>query len=151
MKRSTAFSLALCGLLLQPGAEARAPDKGGVQLLAIEVRCGPADGSSGPGGRHMRKFMEEMAEPVAVVEARWRAPAAGLPPGVMARLDVRRSGSERTQSFEISYPGALRGETTTIFRVPRIPGRAADGIDAWRVQIVQAGKLLAEQSSGSWR
>jgi len=99
----------------------------------------------------MRKFVEELAEPAAVINVRWRTPAKGQPPGTIVRLDVRRTGASGAQSFEIAYPGRLAGRVSTNFRVPRLPGEGADGIASWRVQVIHTGRVIAEQASASWK
>jgi hypothetical protein len=86
-----------------------------------------------------------------VFEVRWRAPAAGLPEQTLLTFEYRQEFSDRVRFLSIRYPFRAEGERTATFEITPEARRRYGRVTAWRARVVLGGRILAEQSSKSWR
>jgi hypothetical protein len=102
-------------------------------------------------GRRMTKFVDEAAPSSrAVLDVEWQTPRSGLPAGTVVQFDYRRDRETRVRTQEVRYDEALRGDVKTRFTVPLGAG-GAGRVASWRVRVLQAGRVLDERNSASWR
>ena len=101
--------------------------------------------------RRLPKFSPEgrsVKQAVLVVD--WQT-ARALPAGSQVRFSYRQAGSDDVvKQLEERHARPVTGRQRARFAVPQLDP-AADRVTAWRVQIVQGGRVLDERFSAAWR
>lgn len=102
--------------------------------------------------RQMPKFMNEApAIGPYVVDVHWIAPARNTSPDLSVLLEFRQQYTDRIQRKTVNYDQPLTGEQMTRFMVTGAELDRYGPVTAWRVRLVRARRLLAEQASDMWR
>jgi len=102
---------------------------------------------------HLPKFFEseftELEEEYKVI---W-SPGPGVEANtVVVQFDYMQRRIREPQSLEVKYPFAVKEQRTATFSVSKKAYRQGGEITAWRVRILQQGKVVAEQAwpSQAW-
>ena len=102
--------------------------------------------------RQMPKFMDEapMLGPY-VVDVHWIAPLRNPLAGVTVVLEYRQQYTDQVRRKNVEFQQELTGEQMTRFMVTGDELNRHGPVTAWRVRLVRARRLLAEQVSDMWR
>lgn len=151
MIRRVSFCLPLL-LLLAAARPVGAQTQADVRILSITATTVVANAAAqvnSLAARRLTKFTDATPAGVrALLRVDWRAPKTGLPGGTVVRLQYRRDEEETVRVLREAYPSTVQGDHSTTFTIPLTPnGR----ISSWRVQVLSAGRLVAERTSASWR
>ncbi len=85
----------------------------------------------------------------AVLLVDWQ-PARALPAGATVRFEYLRAGSDQVEKEERVYDQAITGLQQERFGV-LIGDARRDRVSAWRIQLIQGGRILDERKSAAWR
>ena len=135
-------ALALCGLA--PAQEAT------IIKVAKETNLEPSKALSQMPAR-MPKFLDDDARCGESYSVMWIAPSPGLAPGVAVLFEYILQATPERQALHVQYDFKTLGPRKIVFTIPEKAYREGGNVKAWRVRIVRAGRLLAEQSSPDWK
>lgn len=99
----------------------------------------------------MPKFLDDDARFGETYSVAWDAPNPGLAPGVMVLFEYVLEAAPGRRALQVHYDFQTVGPRKAVFAIPWKAYREGGNVKAWRVQIVRAGRLLAEQASPGWR
>lgn len=98
------------------------------------------------------KFFDEDARRGETYAIYWTAPSGGgLPPGVTVLFEYVLAAAPDVHALHIQYDFKTEGPRKVVFTIPEKDYREGGNVKAWRVRVVRAGKLLAEQTSPNWK
>ncbi|MFH0953414.1 MAG: hypothetical protein V1873_03695 [Verrucomicrobiota bacterium] len=89
--------------------------------------------------------------PREVYTVYWLPPSRGTPSGTLVTFEYRQERSPDIKFLYIKYPFLAQGERKATFEIAENARRVGGGVTAWRVRVVHGGRLLAEQTSDTWR
>lgn len=103
------------------------------------------------GGTQLRKFTPETVPAwMAVVGVTWETIGGGTVPGARLLFQYKINNEPATRSIEARVERAAAGRRSQRFAVPL--GMAAENrVTAWRLQLVQGGRVIDERRSASWK
>jgi hypothetical protein len=81
----------------------------------------------------------------------WMAPVRGLPPGSAVFFEYVLQNAPGVRALLIQYGFRTEGLRKAVFIIPEKDYRAGGSVKAWRVRVIRAGRLLAEQTSPNWK
>ena len=99
----------------------------------------------------MPKFFDDDARRGETYAIYWSAPGGGLPPGVVVIFEYMLESAPEVHALHIQYDFKTEGPRKAVFTIPEKDYREGGNVKAWRVRIVRAGKMFAEQSSPNWK
>ncbi len=85
---------------------------------------------------------------MAVLDVAWRALGV-LPGGVEVRFSFRRAAPASPGERVRSFPRPVTGVQRTRFEVP-LERDGRDRVVAWRLQVMQGGRVLDQAHSAGW-
>ena len=97
------------------------------------------------------KFFDDDARRGETYSVCWAAPSAGLAPGVTVLFEYLLQTTPEIRALHVQYDFKTTGSRKVVFTIPEMDFREGGSVKAWRVRIVRAGRLLAEQSSPDWK
>jgi hypothetical protein len=99
----------------------------------------------------MPKFLDDDARFGETYSVAWDAPNPGLAPGVTVLFEYVLEAAPGRRALQVQYDFKTVGPRKAVFAIPWKDYRAGGNVKAWHVQIVRAGRLLAEQASPGWK
>jgi len=84
-------------------------------------------------------------------EVYWSASAPGLAPGATVIFEYVPQTAPGVHALHIQYDFKTVGGRKTVFTIPEKDFREGGNVKAWRVRVIRAGRLLAEQTSANWK
>ncbi|TAN36948.1 MAG: hypothetical protein EPN23_07505 [Verrucomicrobia bacterium] len=97
------------------------------------------------------KFFDDDARRGETYAIYWAAPGSGLPAGVTVLFEYVLENAPDVYALHIQYDFKTEGPRKALFTIPEKHYRDGGNVKAWRVRIVLAGKLLAEQTAPNWK
>ena len=112
----------------------------------------PHEFGRGIQSRRLPLFMDEVEiEGEQVFQVYWKPPERGLPPGAVVVFEYRHPRLREISSMSIAYDEEVRQDQIARFIVPRKDVGRWGRVTAWRVRILLNQRLLAQQTSETWR
>ena len=99
----------------------------------------------------MPKFLDDDARFGETYSVFWDAPHPGLEPGVTVLFEYVLEATSERHALQVQYDFKTVGARKASFSIPWKDYREGGNVKAWRVQIVRAGRMLAEASSPAWK
>lgn len=104
------------------------------------------------GGAKLPKFFDDDARRGETYAIFWSAPGGGgLPPGVTVLFEYVLENAPEVHALHVQYDFKTEGPRKAVFTIPEKDYREGGNVKAWRVRVVRAGKLLAQQTSPNWK
>ena len=97
------------------------------------------------------KFMDDDARRGETYAVYWTAPGRGLLPGTTVFFEYVLQDAPGVRALHIQYDFKTEGARKAVFTIPEKDYRDGGNVKTWRVRIVRAGRLLAEQTSPDWK
>ena len=148
--------VALAGLAVGVGfrgAAAQAQEK--ARIVSVEhvvAAASTAGRSTSLFSPRMPKFADPReVGPREVYTVYWLPPAQGTPPGTLVSFEYCQERSPTIKFLFIKYPFVAQGERKATFEIAEDARRVGGAVTAWRARVVCGGRLLAEQTSDTWR
>lgn len=102
--------------------------------------------------RRLPLFMDEVEiEGEQVFQVYWQPPERGLPHGAVVVFEYRHPRLRKISSMSIEYDKEVRQDQIARFIVPRNDVGRWGRVTAWRVRILLNQRMLAQQTSDTWR
>jgi len=102
-------------------------------------------------GVRLRKFVPETQPAwMAVLRATWEADKRFPVPGALVSLQYRLNEDPAARTIERREDQPVSGRRTTKFVIP-LGAQAEHRVTAWRLQLIQGGRVIDERRSASWR
>lgn len=111
-----------------------------------EVANVAAQGLNSLSGRNMTKFLDQIERIQEVIRVTWEVPRGGSKSQTDVQLEYFTASSPDAQALRERHDETTTGRHETKFRVP-----LGSPVTAWRVRLVQDGRILDEKSSGTWK
>lgn len=126
----------------------------GPGILRVEDRrssVGEAIASPSFNALHIDKFVDERLDVDGhIFLVHWDPAEGGSAPGVKVVFEYRQQDPQVTRSLEVAYPFRVTNRRCATFKITGEAFRKGGLVSAWRVRILDGGKVLAEQQSESW-
>lgn len=125
------------------------------RILRVEERrppMGEAAASPSFNALHLDKFSDERIDADGhLFFVHWQPPEGGSPAGTVVRFEYRQEDPKVVKKLEVAYPIRTNERRRATFKITGKALRQGGIVTAWRVRILEDGKVLAEDQSESWR
>ncbi len=112
----------------------------------------PRDFGRGVQSRRLPLFMNELeVGEEHIFEVLWRPRAQGVPPGILVHFEYRHPLRRGISKMSIEYDTEVREDQIARFIVPREDVDRWGRVTAWRIRILRDDRLLAQQTSETWK
>jgi hypothetical protein len=141
---TTLFAALASTLMIVGTAVAEAP-----RIIRVE-ELSSAD-SAATGQLQMPKFQDAAwQQPGDEFVVTWKPNAEGSPVGTTVRFQYRQQRRKEIRTLEVTYPFVVNQSRSASFAVIGEAYQRGGRVTAWRVQILEGGRIAAERRSPDW-
>ena len=150
-----AFIIVIAAVLAAGGAAGqttRAASSAIVRVKAHYEASAPKPGVNSLQPSLLPKYAGNATPIDTLVDVEWAPPATASRSDFVVTLDFRTAAQPaQVRRLVMAYPQPVSGRKTSTFRVQGTSAEAGNPLVAWRAYLVQDGRTLAEQRSGTWK
>jgi hypothetical protein len=123
-------------------------------LRVVEARPDVGEAAASPSfnALHLDKFADERIDVDGhVFHIHWEPGEGGAPPGTVVLFEYRQLDPDVIKKLEVEYNFLVTERRRATFKITGEAFRQGGLVTAWRVRILEDGKVQAEDQSKSWR